>query len=240
MKKNPNLEIICFDLEGTILQPVRQNLVHKDVPPSVWVRLAEETSPEAFEAEIESQHKWRRGEYKNYVEWMTDLAHVYKKCGLQRSAFLEIIDGVPYHHGVKEAFVELKKMGFVTALLTGGFKAQADRVAAELGINHTVAAVDFFWDDEDRLSHWNMLPCDEMGKPAFLFALLEGLGYNFSQCGYVGDSINDIGCAKKAAVSVAFNGHEALQKVCTYSINQEEGKEDFREIVLSFSDDMPF
>lgn len=240
MKKNPNLEIICFDLEGTILQPVRENLVHKDVPPSVWVRLAEQMGPEVFEAELESQQKWLRGEYRNYAEWMEDCMRGYRKHGLRKEVFDKVMDSIPYHRGVKEAFAELKKMGFVTALITGGFKMQADRVADDLDIKHVIAATEFFWNKKNKLSRWNVLPCDEKGKPAFLSALLEGLGYSFDQCGYVGDSINDIGCAKAVGVSVAFNGHPELQKICSYSINQKKGEEDFRPVVECFSDGLPF
>ncbi|MCK4669955.1 MAG: HAD family phosphatase [Nanoarchaeota archaeon] len=233
MQRNRGLEIICFDMEGTILRKVTENLISKDIPPSVWVRLAERVGPEALEEELATQEKWLRGEFK-YSAWMDQLARTYRRFRLKKRLFDEVMDSVGYHPGVQETFEELKRKGYTIALLTGGFKAQADKVAEELDIDHVVAACEFFWNQDNELSHWTLLPCDAEGKLLFMKAIVEGLGFALEQSSYVGDSRSDIPCAKEARVSIAFNGHPDLQKACTYSINQPEGEEDFREILQYF------
>ncbi|MBD3259310.1 HAD-IB family phosphatase [Candidatus Woesearchaeota archaeon] len=239
MKRIPDLEILCFDMEGTILEPVRENLITHDVPPSVWTRLAEKSGPEALETELAGQERWLRGEL-GYAEWMELLAHTYKRLGLKKRAFDQVMESVPYHPGVAEAFKDFKEMGYVTVLLTGGFKAQADRAIKDLGIDYSIAACEFFWDRNEELSHWNLLPCDAEGKLLFMKAIVQSLGYRLDQCGYVGDSKSDIPCAEAAGMSVAFNAHFGLQRTCTYSVNRKRGEEDFSEVSLCFSADMPF
>jgi len=79
--------------------------------------------------------------------------------------------------------------------------------------------------------HWNLLPCDYEGKVDFMRLIMKEHGLSPEECAFVGDGVNDIFLAKEVGTSISFNGAEELQRVSTYSINQQEGKEDFMEIL---------
>jgi phosphoserine phosphatase len=92
-------------------------------------------------------------------------------------------------------------------------------------------ACEYFWDDNDSLVHWNLLPGDFDGKIDFMKLLAKEYGISKENCIFVGDGENDRGLAANVEISIAFNGHAQLQEVATYSVNQEYGSEDFRAIL---------
>jgi len=96
---------------------------------------------------------------------------------------------------------------------------------------HSFAAGEYFWGEDGKIIGWNLLPCDYEGKKGFMKLITEEYGLKPEECAFVGDGRNDIPLAKAVGTSIAFNGAKELQAVCTYSINQEEGKEDFREVL---------
>lgn len=202
--------------------------------PSAWTLVAKHLGSRALREEELTKDKWNNGEYSGYVEWMEDTIRIYQKYGLKRDFFEKVISSVEYYPGVKEAFEELRKKGYKTALISGGFKAQADRAVKDLKINHAFAACEFFWDEKGKLVHWNLLPCDYEGKEDFMKLLMKEHGLKKDECAFVGDGKNDIPFAKAVGLSIAFNGAPELQEACTHSVNQEEGKEDFSAILNYF------
>ena len=181
--------------------------------------------------EHETQEKWTSGKYAGYVEWMEDTIRIHKKYGLTRQFFMNVINSIEYHKGVREVFAELRKRGIRTALVSGGFKANADRAQVDLKIDHSFAACEYFFDDKGHIAHWNFLPSDYEGKVDFMTLIMRQHGLLPEECAFVGDGKNDVFLAKEVGVSIAFNGAEELQRVSTHSINQESGKEDFREVL---------
>ena len=107
MKRRNGLEIIFFDLEGTILTKVTDDLFLKDIAPSVWARISHLMGPDALAEEKATQERWLRSGYKNYVEWMEDTARIHRKYGLTREVFERAIESVGYHTGAEETFAEL-------------------------------------------------------------------------------------------------------------------------------------
>jgi len=156
---------------------------------------------------------------------------IHKKYSLTKQLFTDILESVEYHKGVKETFQELNKKGYITALVSGGFKAQADRAQKDLKIKHSFAACEYFWDKEGKLAHWNLLPCDYEGKVGFIQLIMKEHGLSSEECAFVGDGVNDVYLSKEVGIGISFNGAEELQRVSNHSINQEEGKENFTEIL---------
>ncbi|MEK6852493.1 MAG: HAD-IB family phosphatase [Nanoarchaeota archaeon] len=224
------LRLAFFDMEGTIFKKTVK-ATHGRTAPSAWTLLAEHLGPEAAREESETKRKWNSGEYAGYVEWMEDTIRVHQKYGLTRDFFERVMNSIMYHGGTKETFQELKKRSYRTALISGGFKAQADRAQVDLRIDHAFAACEYFWDKNGKLLHWNLLPCDYEGKLDFMQLIMKEHGLKKEQCAFVGDGKNDIHLAKAVGLSIAFNADLELQKVCTYVINQPKGEEDFREIL---------
>ena len=230
MKK---VKLIFFDMEGTLFEKAVKTS-GGNVAPSAWRLIAEHLGEEAVRKDDETQEKWNTGKYNGYVEWCKDAIRMHKKHGLKKQFFDKVIESIKYHKGVKETFKELNKKGYITALISGGFKAQADRAQKELKIDHAFTACEYFWDEKGKILHWNLLPCDYEGKADFMKLIMKEHKLSPEECAFVGDGVNDIFLAKEVGLSIAFNGAKELQRVSTYSINQKEGEEDFRDVLKHF------
>lgn len=223
-------KLVFFDVEGTIFRKVVKDS-EGNIAPSAWGLLAAHLGDDAVREDNETKKKWNAGEYKGYVEWMEATIAIHQKYRLDKAFFDAVMELCVYHPGVEETFAELKKNGVRTALISGGFKATADRAARELKIDHTLAACEYYWNTEGELVWWNLLPCDYHGKADFMQLISQEHGLTLSDCAFVGDGKNDIPLAKATGISVAFNGAPELQAVCTYSINQAPGEEDFTAVL---------
>lgn len=223
-------KLIFFDMEGVIFRKAVK-FTKGNTAPSAWTLLSQHLGSKAFEEEEKTKEKWTNGEYHSYVEWMEDTIKIHKKYGLDRAFFEKVMNSVEYHEGALELFKELKKMSYRTALISGGFKAQADRAQKDFKIDHAFAACEYFWDKNGKLIYWNLLPCDYEGKVDFMKLIMKEHGLKPEECIFVGDGKNDIPFAKAVGLSIAFNAAKELQEVCTHSINQPEGKENLMEIL---------
>lgn len=222
------INLIFFDMEGTIFRKVSRG---GSQLPSVWTGIAEALGKQAQKDEGETLKKWDLGKYAGYVEWCEESIKVHIKHGITRELFERVIASYDYFPGVRETFAELKKRKIRTTVISGGFKAMADKAQRELKIDHAFCACEYFWADNGMLLHWNILPCDYEGKVDFMKLIMKEHGLKPEQCAFVGDGKNDIHLAKAVGLSIAFNAADELQQASTFSICQKEGKEDFREIL---------
>ena len=224
------IKLIFTDMEGTLFKKIYKNS-KGNTAPSAWTLIAEYLGKEALKEENKTKDKWNNGEFAGYVEWMENTIKIHKKYGLNKIFFDNVISKIQYYPGVKETFKEFKKAGLRMALISGGFKAQADRAQKDLKIDHAFSACEYFWDEKGNLIHWNLLPSDYEGKLDFMNLIMKEHGLKKEECAFIGDGKNDIPFAKAVGLSIAFNAAPELQKVSTHSINQPEGKEDFREVM---------
>jgi len=228
------IKLVFFDMEGTIFKNIYARAVRDgkgNTAANAWQALAESLGEKALKEEDETKEKWNSGKYSGYVEWMEDTIKIHKKYGLKKKIYDKVFSGVKYHKGVGEVFKELRKKGIKTALISGGFKSQADKALRDLKIDHAFVACEYLWDEKGNLIHWNLLPADYAGKVDFMKLIMREHGLSPDECAFVGDGKNDILLAKEVETSIAFNGAEELQRVSNHSINQEEGKENFIEIL---------
>jgi len=224
-----DIKLAFFDMEGTIFRKAVKST--QGIPSSAWTLLAQHLGEDALQEEEESKGRWNRNEYRNYMEWVADTICIHQKYGLKRDFFERVIYSVEYHPGVEEVFEQIREQEIVTVLISGGFKAQADKAQKDLRIDHSFAACEYFWDDQGNLVHWNIQPWDFEGKLDIMRIMVQQYGLQFEQCAFVGDGKNDVTLAREVGLAIAFNGAQELQDVCTYSINQPEGREDFRAIL---------
>lgn len=224
-------KIIFMDLEGTLLKKA----IHLDngkVAPSAWTLLAERLGPDALRQEEETKNRWLNNGYKSYVEWMQDTIRIHKEHGLTAALFDEVMNSVEEMPGIREAVSIFRDWGAITAIISGGFKALADRIQQSLKVAHALSGCEYFFDQETGLlDHWNLLPTDYEGKVDFMRLLMREHKIRQEECVFIGDAQNDVWMAKEVGLSIAFNAHPDLQQVCTYIINQPLGHEDFRAVV---------
>lgn len=227
------IKLVFFDMEGTIFRKTIPTS-YGNTAPSAWTLISKSLGSSAHDEEELSKKKWTNGKYAGYVEWMEDTIRIYQKYGLLKDSFEEVMDSIEYHAGVFETFEVLRNKGFRTVLISGGFKAQADRAQKDLKIDHAFAACELFWDSKGQILHWNLLPCDYEGKIDFMKLIMKEHGLSNDECAFVGDGKNDVALAKEVGISISFNGAEALSKVSTHSIEQARGEEDFSAILDYF------
>lgn len=227
------IKLIFFDMEGVIFD---SGFVEKrpKVATSVWTILSTSLGEEARKAENISTNMWISGKFRSQLEWAEHvIENIHRKHKLTKNRFYEIINNIPFMYGAEETFAELHKKGYVTAVISGGFKNQADRAAKGLGVKHIFAGTEYFFDDKTgELIGWNILPCDYEGKVDFMRLLMHEYRFNPKDCAFVGDGVNDVPLAKEVGLSIAFNGRKELQAVATHSINQK--KKDLRAILQYF------
>lgn len=220
-------KLIFMDLEGTLLKK-EYRLDNGKVAPSAWTVLAERLGEECLRAEEQTKDKWLRKEYAGYVEWMRDTIRIHVEHGLTRSIFQSVIDSAELMPGAPKAICEFQEQGAITAIISGGFKALADRVQRELKIDHALSGCEYFFDEgTGEVEHFNLLPSDEEGKVDFMRLLLKEHGLSERQCVFVGDGKNDVHMARVVGLSIAFNAQDELRKVATMCIDQPRGHEDF-------------
>ncbi|MBN2454662.1 HAD family phosphatase [Candidatus Woesearchaeota archaeon] len=220
-------KIIFFDMDG-VLFDVGYFEEGKGIAASSWKLVADEIG--AGEEEEALKGKWTKNELENFVHWVQETLKIYRKHGLTKEKFEQVINSIPLMEGAKEAVAELKKRGYLTAVITGSFKELAYRAKKELGIDFIIAACELVFDDEGKLVDEIAFPCDYHGKAKFFEALIAGLGIKAGEAAMVGDGVNDIPIAKEAGFSVAFNAREELKKHCDASID----KKDLREVLKHF------
>lgn len=219
--------IVFLDMEGTLLQK-EYRLDDGIVAPSAWTLLADRLGAECLAEENQTKIDWRAEKYSGYMEWMRRTVEIHQKYGLTRDLFLEVIDSVQFTRNVDEALERIHSWGSITVLVTGGFKALADRVQRRLRLHHSLAACEYFFDPETkRIDHVNLLPADEVGKLDFMRLICREYAIDPRGCAFVGDGMNDVHLAEQVGFSVAFNAQPELCRVATSCITQPAGEEDF-------------
>ncbi|MCF7861413.1 HAD-IB family phosphatase [Candidatus Woesearchaeota archaeon] len=216
-------------MEGTIFKKLYKDS-KGNTAPSAWTLVAEHLGKQALIEEDATKDKWNNDQYEGYVEWMEDTIKIHKKHDLTKDFFDNIMASIKYHRGVKSSFREIHRRGIRTALVSGGFKAQADRALRDLKIHHAFAACEYLWDDSGKLVHWNLLPCDYEGKLDFMRLIMKEHGLTEKDCAFVGDGRNDVPFAKAVGLSIAFNAASELKRVSTHVVDSDN----FRDILKYF------
>jgi phosphoserine phosphatase len=106
--------------------------------------------------------------------------------------------------GALEVLHELRARGYLLAVISGTL----DIVLDEFFPEHPFCEVytnGLEFDGEGRLSGWRATPFDMDGKARALEHLARQHGLPLSRCAFVGDNVNDLGVARVAGFSVAFN-----------------------------------
>ncbi len=225
-----NQRIAFLDVEGTLLR----RAIHLDngkVAPSAWTLIAEILGPDALREEEETKDRWNDGKYSGYIEWMRETIRIHQKYGLTVEAFNEALDAVEPMPGAAQTVAQLHTRGYVTAMISGGFKRLVDRLQRSFRIDHALAGCEYFFDDAGQLEHWNLMPADYEGKVEFMHALIREYGTGSEHCIFVGDGPNDVALAKAVGVSICFNGPKMLSEVTTHSVIQSLGEEDLTAIL---------
>ncbi|AJQ93078.1 HAD family hydrolase [Gynuella sunshinyii] len=217
-----SIKLLFLDMEGTIYakQHVRMSDGEISDHNSLWSRLMKELGENAISDNEKTIEKWENGVYKSYLEWCDESVRNLARHGLTKELFQEIMYSIDYNPEVKETISEVHRRGIKTAIISGGFAHQTKRAQVDLKINHACSAVEIFWDEQGKPSHWNIFPSDFEGKVDYVKLLSREYKLSLTECAFIGDGKNDVQIAKEVSVSFAYQAHEQLKKNATYTIDR--------------------
>ncbi|HHG0672219.1 TPA: HAD family hydrolase [Klebsiella pneumoniae] len=214
------MKICFFDMEGTLLEK-NSFLDNGKVAPSAWTVLAKEISEACFIEEEKTKDLWLANKYISYTQWMKETVEIQIKHGMHKRHLQTILSQAKIQKGALDLVHFLKSQGFLTVLISGGFKELADLTQRSLKIDHAYSACEYFFDNNGRVEHFNLLPTDEEGKLVFMKHLASEYNSELENCIFIGDGKNDVFIAKNVGTSIAFNAQKELREVSTFILEQE-------------------
>jgi phosphoserine phosphatase len=112
----------------------------------------------------------------------------------------------------------LRRLGFVTAIVSGGFRQIVEPIRDELGLDHAVA-------NELEIVDGRLTGrvvgtiIDRAGKADALRALAHQTGVPINQTVAVGDGANDLDMLNAAGLGIAFNAKPVLRAAADTTVN---------------------
>ncbi|HYO39529.1 MAG TPA: phosphoserine phosphatase SerB [Nocardioidaceae bacterium] len=138
--------------------------------------------------------------------------------GLPASALDEVYDAIELAPGARTLVRTLKRLGYRFAIVSGGFTAVTDRIAADLGIDFAAANVLEVVDG--RLTGRLVGPVvDRAGKAEALRRFAADAGVALRATVAVGDGANDLDMLSAAGLGIAFNAKPVVQQAADTAVN---------------------
>ncbi|HBT83388.1 MAG: phosphoserine phosphatase SerB [Desulfuromonadales bacterium GWD2_61_12] len=140
--------------------------------------------------------------------------------GLSAAALEEVYRNIPFTPGAKTLVRILKRLGFRTAVISGGFTFFTERLQAELGLDYAFAN-----ELEIVGGAVSGRVCGAIVDGARKADLLEEIatreGITLDQVIAIGDGANDLPMLGKAGLGIAFNAKARVREQADYHINQQ-------------------
>lgn len=213
--------LLVMDIEGTLFK-TKIRLPGTQLDSTIWQALAQSLGSSAIADEVATHQKWSNGHYVNYMEWMRETIEIHRKHGLTEAIFKTVLKQAEYSDGINAFFSQLDREYYEVILVSGGFRDLAIRAQVDFDIHHTFTACEYFFNSRGRLSGYNLLPCDFLGKNDFIKLMLREYRLGPKDWLFVGDGYNDVPVASAAPYSVAFKAHPALREVSSIQIDSFE------------------
>jgi len=138
--------------------------------------------------------------------------------GLPESALAEIVERMPLTDGAERLVATLKRLGYKTAILSGGFTFFGRVLQQRLGIDHLHANT---LDVRDGLVTGDVVPpiVDGATKAQCLSEIASREGLSLEQCIAVGDGANDLPMLRLAGLGIAFRAKPLVRSSARQSIS---------------------
>lgn len=179
--------MICFDMDSTLIQAE----VIDELAEYAGVReKVSKITEAAMRGEIDFKESFRQ--------------RLSLMKGVKESVLLEIASKIPLTEGAERLFKALKKFGFKTAILSGGFTYFARHLQAKLGIDYVYANE---LEIENGLLTGNYIGdvVDGQRKAELLKTLADRENLLLDQVVAVGDGSNDLPMISLAGLGIAFH-----------------------------------
>lgn len=139
--------------------------------------------------------------------------------GLSADALEQVYRDLPFTPGAKNLIRILRKLGFRTAVISGGFDFFTDRLKTELGLDYAYANALEIADGKVTGQVAGAI-VDGQRKAELLGEIAEREGITLSQVIAIGDGANDLPMLDRAGLGIAFNAKARVREQADYHINQ--------------------
>jgi phosphoserine phosphatase len=138
--------------------------------------------------------------------------------GLDVAALDRVYDALQLSPGARTLVRTLKRLGYRFAIVSGGFTAVTDRLAADLGIDFSAA--NELEVADGRLTGRLLGPVvDRAGKASALRRFAAEAGVALGATVAVGDGANDLDMLSAAGLGIAFNAKPVVQQAADTAVN---------------------
>ena len=194
--------LVVFDLDSTLIQT------------EIIDELAEAAGKGAQVRKITAQAMAGAMDYGQSLR-----QRVKMLAGLEESSLAEVSRRLPFTPGARELIRLLQRMGYRTAVISGGFSYFTERIGRELGLDYAYG--NDLELEAGRLTGGLAEPIiDGERKAEILEEIAQAEHIHLDQVIAVGDGANDLPMLQRAGLGVAFNAKPAVRQAAEHSLNQ--------------------
>ncbi|KXS38671.1 phosphoserine phosphatase SerB [Modicisalibacter tunisiensis] len=193
--------LICFDMDSTLIQTeVIDELARRH---GVGDEVAAVTE-RAMRGELDFQQSFRE--------------RMAKLKGLDESVLAEIAENLPLMDGLERLMAHLKRLGYRTVILSGGFTYFARHLQKRLGFDE-IHANELVIENGKVTGEVREPIVDADRKAALLAEIAEREGLRLEQTIAVGDGANDLKMLATAGLGIAFRAKPLVRQRARQSIS---------------------
>jgi phosphoserine phosphatase len=140
--------------------------------------------------------------------------------GLRAEALEQVYRNIPLTPGARNLVTILKRLGYKTAVISGGFKFFTDRLQADLGLDYAYANE---LEIVDGVVTGGLVGdiVDGARKAQLLEEIAAKEGVTLDQTIAIGDGANDLPMLGRAGLGIAFNAKARVREQADFHINQQ-------------------